>query len=112
MLKHFDSEYDIMFPDPLMSWECRETSLMMRVQPNHWDNMLWTSSLNGSNEDLYIQPRALELYVKARMCYPGTSCCMESYIDVGDERNSRKFSVRTPWKYDGMYQRHTIPLSL
>ena len=78
MWKSLHDDSAMVFSYPLVCWECRETSLMMRVQPNHWDNMLWTSSLNGSNEDLYIQPRALELYVKARMCDPSTSCWMGS----------------------------------
>ena len=43
---------------------------------------------------------------------PGPSCWMSSYIDVAAARNSSKFSVKTPWNYSIMYQRHARPLVL
>ena len=68
MWKYLEIESAMMFTDSLMCWECRETLLLMRVHPNHDYTVLWSSSLNRSNESLYIHPRALELSMKARMC--------------------------------------------
>ena len=84
----------------------------MRVKPNHYDTVSWSSSLTGSYETLYIHPRELELPVKDRMCDPGPSCFMVRYIDVDDARNSSRFSVKTPWNSGGMYQRHARNFSL
>ena len=76
MCKSLKSEFSMMFAKALMCWECRYTSLLMRVQTNHRDTVLWISYLTGLNEALYIHPRELELSVKARMCNNGTSCWM------------------------------------
>ena len=49
MWKFLKSESAMMFTDPLMCWGLRYTSLLMRVQPNHRDTVLWSYSLTGSN---------------------------------------------------------------
>ena len=78
MWKSLESESVMMVVETLMCWECRYTSLMMRVHNNHCDTMSWGSSLNGSNESMYINPRALQLSMEARVCDPGTSCWIVS----------------------------------
>ena len=50
--KSLKSESVMMFSAPLMFWGYMDTSLMMSVHPSHQANVLWGSSLNGSNEAL------------------------------------------------------------
>ena len=74
MWKYLESEYATMVVYPLMCWECRDTSLLMRVYNNHCDTVSWSSYFNGSNEFIYIHPRVMKLSTKNRVCDPGTSC--------------------------------------
>ena len=67
ILNSLKSDSDMIVLDPLMCWKCRYTSLLIRVHTNHCDTMSWSSSLTGSDEDLYIHTRALELSAIARM---------------------------------------------
>ena len=76
MCKSLINNFYMIFAKPLMYWYCRYTSLLIRFQTNHRDTVLWVLSLNGSDEALYIHPRALELSFKVRMCEPGRSCWM------------------------------------
>ena len=55
--KSLKSNYGMMFADPLVCWDCKDTSLLMRVQSNHSDAVFWVSYLTGSNDFLYIHPR-------------------------------------------------------
>ena len=112
MWKSLNSESVMIFADPLVCWECRDTLLLMRVQPKNRDTMLWIYSLTGSNEALYIHPRALELYMKARVCDPGPICCMVRYIYVSAARNYSKFRMKTPCNSGVMYQIYARLLSL
>ena len=64
----------MVFSDPLMFWECRGTSLLMRIQPNHHDAFSWSYSLTELNETFYIHPRSLELSAKFMVCSSGNSC--------------------------------------
>ena len=84
----------------------------MSVQPNHRATVLWTSSFTGSKYALYILPRALELYVKARTWSPCLSFWIFVYIDTKEARNSSSFSVSTTFHLGSMYQSHSMPLSL
>ena len=45
--KSLEIEFAIMFTDPLIFWESSNTSLMIRVHPNHHDTVLWSSYLTG-----------------------------------------------------------------
>ena len=112
MCKSLESKSALMFVYHLMCWECWETLLLMRVNPNHHDTVLWSNSLTVSNEALYIHPRALELSTKDRMCNPDPSCWMVRYIDFSYAINSSRFSLKTPWTSGGMYWRHARPLLL
>ena len=47
MCKSLESEYAMMSADPLSYWGCRDTLLLMRIQPNHSDTALWISFLPG-----------------------------------------------------------------
>ena len=84
----------------------------MKVQPNHYDTVFWSSSLTASNEALFVHPILLELFVKSRRYEPGPSCWMIRYIDVTNARNSGRFSVKTPWNSGGIYHHHDRPLLL
>ena len=57
--KSLYSYYGIMFEVHLMCWGCIDSSLPMRVHPNHLVTVLLSSYFIGSNDDLYIHPRAL-----------------------------------------------------
>ena len=59
MWESLGNEYDMMFADPWMCWECRETLLVMRVHTNHRDTIWWSYSLTGSDEAFYIQHSTL-----------------------------------------------------
>ena len=39
MYKSLESNSATMFADTLMCWDCRETSLLMRIHPNHHDTV-------------------------------------------------------------------------
>ena len=76
MWKSLDSKSDIIFDVPLMCWEYIDALLIMRVKTNHLATFYCSSSLNRSNDTLYIHPTILELSMKARMCVPGTNFWM------------------------------------
>ena len=63
----------------------------------------------GSNNSLYIYPRALKLSVKVSMFVPGTNCWVVRYIDVSDTNSSRILIVNTTWNYGGMRQSNVRP---
>ena len=54
--------------------EYRDVLLLTRVQPSQRDAALCESEFTGSNDVLCIQPSALELSMKSKMCEPRTSC--------------------------------------
>ena len=112
MLKSLESNFAIMFSVPFTCWDYRDNLLLMSVQPNHRAIVLWTSSFTGSKYALYILPRALELYVKARTWSPCLSFWIFVYIDTKEARNSSSFSVSTTFHLGSMYQSHSMPLSL
>ena len=112
MCKSLESKSALMFVYHLMCWECWETLLLMRFNPNHHDTVLWINSLTVSNEALYIHNRALELSTKDMMCNPDPSCWMVRYIDFSYAINSSRFSVKTLFNSGGMYYRHASHLLL
>ena len=85
---------------------------MMRVQLNHIATALWSSYLIGSKNSLYINPRALKLSVKSRICVPGTNFWMVRWIDYDGARNYSTLSMKHPYGSSGIYQYHEMNLSL
>ena len=66
----------------------------------------------GSNEALYVHPRATELSTKSETCVPDTNFWMVRYIEISDANNYMRLIVNKPLNYDGMYHRHERPLLL
>ena len=60
----------MMFSVPLMCCEYRDILLLTSVHLSQRATSSWDSTFTGSNDDLCIQPSALELSVNAKMCDP------------------------------------------
>ena len=112
MLMFLESDSTMMFSVTLMCWEYIDTLLLTIFQPNYRATVSWPPSFTGSRDALFIQPRALELYVKDRTSYLCPSCWIVMWIETSKARNYRRFSVSTPYHSRGMYNCHAIHLSL
>ena len=103
---------DIMFYLNLVSWECINAFVMVRVFLNKLVTELYGSSFIVSNHALYIHTRAPELSAKDRMCSPGTNCCMKRYIYVTDTSNYCRLIMKILWNSGWIYHHHARPLSM
>ena len=96
---YLKSESVMMLSVTLICWAYRYILYLIMVHPIHQATVLWMSYLTGSNEALCIHPHALELFIKAKIRDPCSSCWMVMYIDVAEVRNSSKFNIRTACNY-------------
>ena len=85
--------------------------LLTSVQHINCATMSWPPSFTGSNDAFCIQPRTVELSVKARMWAPCTSFWIVMYIDTPEARNYSRFIVITLFHSRGIYQRYAMNLS-
>ena len=67
MCKYLESESAMMLLVPLMCWEYGDKLLLTRFQTNHQVTVSWDYYFTGSDEALFIQPRSLEISIKARI---------------------------------------------
>ena len=102
----------MMFSFTFMCCEYRDISLLTRVQHIHWETVSWDNSFTGSNEDLWIHPRELELSVKVSMWDPCTSLWTVIYIDVAEETKYSRFNVSTSCHLVKVCQIHAMLFSL
>ena len=69
-------ESAMIFSIPLMCWEYRDFSLLVRVHPSQRATASCDCAFIGSKYALCIHPSALELYVNVKMCDPCPRCRM------------------------------------
>ena len=112
MCESLERESAMMFSVPLICFEYRDVSLLMRTQPIHRATALYSSSFTRSKDALCIQSSALELSVNAKMCGPCTSFRIVVYIDIDGASNSNRLSVIYLFRSYGIIHRHGNPLLL
>ena len=102
----------MIFYVPLMYCEYRDVLLLKSIYLIQRPTASWDSAFTGSQDALFIQPSALELYVNAKMCDPCTICRMAIQMVTAGTRNSRRFNVSFPCHAAGIPNCHAMPFSL
>ena len=110
ILKSLDSNHEIMFEVPMTYWGFSDALVMMRFQQKHFATFSRSFSLTGSNNDLYIHPRALNLSINSRVYYPGFNHWIVIYMDVADSNNSSRLIKKTTWSPVRMCHLQARPL--